>query len=114
MTNSVECNMNESETKTGMSVEALSTLVEEKFHEMFHVYQRANGIPSGDISPMDALRMEKLKEEVVALIESVCDGASGYDDEREPEWDDGSSIGCKDCPDDECSGHCMSCPYRPI
>lgn len=32
----------------------------------------------------------------------------------EEEWDDGSSIGCGDCPDDECTGHCMSCPYRPI
>jgi hypothetical protein len=23
-------------------------------------------------------------------------------------------IGCKDCPDDECNGHCMSCSYRPV
>ncbi len=29
-------------------------------------------------------------------------------------WEDGSDIGCSDCPDDECTGHCMSCPYRPI
>ncbi len=31
-----------------------------------------------------------------------------------PDDYDGSDIGCKDCPDDECTGHCMSCPYRPI
>ena len=36
------------------------------------------------------------------------------DDVCEPDWDDGSSIGCKDCPDSECTGHCMSCAYRPI
>ena len=34
--------------------------------------------------------------------------------EHPEEWDDGSSIGCKDCPPDECTGHCMSCAYRPI
>lgn len=28
--------------------------------------------------------------------------------------DDGSQIGCSDCPTDECTGHCMSCAYRPI
>ena len=22
--------------------------------------------------------------------------------------------GCKDCPPDECTGHCMSCWYRPV
>lgn len=27
---------------------------------------------------------------------------------------DGSEIGCKDCPDDECTGHCMSCAYRSL
>ena len=35
-------------------------------------------------------------------------------EEEFPDYDDGSDIGCKDCPDDECTGHCMSCPYRPI
>lgn len=41
-----------------------------------------------------------------------------YEEEEEEEYFsddyDGSDIGCKDCPDDECTGHCMSCPYRPI
>ena len=37
-----------------------------------------------------------------------------YDYDYEEEWSDGSEIGCKDCPDDECNGHCMSCAYRPI
>ena len=27
---------------------------------------------------------------------------------------DDSERGCKDCPPDECNGHCMSCYYRPI
>lgn len=28
-------------------------------------------------------------------------------------WEDDSHLNCKDCPDDECTGHCMSCGYRP-
>lgn len=28
--------------------------------------------------------------------------------------EDGSDIGCNDCPDDECTGHCMSCSYRSV
>ena len=35
-----------------------------------------------------------------------------YDDEEE--WRDDSYVGCSDCPDDECTGHCMSCSYRPV
>ena len=31
-----------------------------------------------------------------------------------PAWEDDSDRGCKDCPDDECTGHCMSCYYRPV
>lgn len=27
-------------------------------------------------------------------------------------WKDDSHIGCSDCPDSECNGHCMSCSYR--
>lgn len=34
--------------------------------------------------------------------------------EYDEEWYDGSDVGCNDCPDDECTGHCMSCPYRPV
>lgn len=30
------------------------------------------------------------------------------------EWSDDSDIGCFDCPDDECTGHCTSCSYRPV
>ena len=56
----------------GMTVEELSALVEEKFHEIFHAYQVANGIPLGDISPMDALQLEKQQEQLVNLVESVC------------------------------------------
>ena len=28
-------------------------------------------------------------------------------------WEDDSHITCKDCPPEECTGHCMSCSYRP-
>lgn len=36
----------------------------------------------------------------------------GDGDPEAAAWDDGSDIGCSSCPDDECTGHCMSCPYR--
>lgn len=29
-------------------------------------------------------------------------------------WEDDSDRGCKDCPPSECTGHCMSCFYRPV
>lgn len=29
-------------------------------------------------------------------------------------WEDDSNRCCKDCPPDECTGHCMSCFYRPV
>ena len=29
-------------------------------------------------------------------------------------WEDDSDRGCKDCPPDECHGHCMSCYYRSV
>lgn len=35
-----------------------------------------------------------------------------YDDSAA--WEDDSDRGCKDCPPDECTGHCMSCYYRPV
>ena len=31
-----------------------------------------------------------------------------------PAWEDDSDRGCKDCPPEECTGHCMSCYYRPV
>ena len=35
-----------------------------------------------------------------------------YDDEEE--WRNDSYVSCSDCPDDECTGNCMSCSYRPV
>lgn len=52
--------------------------------------------------------IENVLEEDTDLIDTVDED---YD---EPDYDDGSSIGCGDCPDDECTGHCMGCAYRPI
>ena len=31
-----------------------------------------------------------------------------------PAWEDDSDRGCEDCPPEECTGHCMSCYYRPV
>ena len=56
------------------------------------------------------------------MTNSMVDYAGYLGDELHPDyeelereaWDDGSDIGCGDCPDDECTGHCMSCSYRSI
>ena len=37
----------------------------------------------------------------------------GYDD-SDWEYEKNEHRGCSDCPDDECTGHCMSCYYRPV
>jgi len=29
-------------------------------------------------------------------------------------WDDDSNRSCKDCPPEDCNGHCMSCYYRTV
>lgn len=63
------------------------------------------------------------------------DDSEDYDDSNEYDWygdeepwsyeernyqrlsddyEDDSDRGCKDCPPDECTGHCMSCWYRPF
>lgn len=39
------------------------------------------------------------------------DYEESYDEDG---YDDDSDRGCKDCPEDECTGHCMSCYYRPV
>lgn len=36
------------------------------------------------------------------------------DDDAAAWHEDGSSRGCKDCPPEECTGHCMSCFYRTV
>ena len=48
------------------------------------------------------------------LTESEKEWFGIDDEENEYEWQDDSEIGCSDCPDDECTGRCMSCSYRPI
>lgn len=50
----------------------------------------------------------------LSSVEDYSDDEMFYQDNYPEEWDDGSSIGCKDCPPDECTGHCMSCAYRPV
>ena len=55
-------------------------------------------------------------------MESVLFARTGYrsleqirEEEYEAEaWDDDSDRGCSDCPPEECTGHCMSCYYRPV
>ena len=48
---------------------------------------------------------EKFVEDEIYFDEEFDDSAA---------WEDDSDRGCKDCPPDECTGHCMSCYYRPV
>lgn len=42
------------------------------------------------------------------LIEYEYDDSYNYDD---CDCYDDIDVSCSDCPDDECTGHCYSCPY---
>ena len=46
-------------------------------------------------------------------IESETESEDGEFDDSHA-WEDDSNRGCKDYPDSECTGHCMSCYYRPV
>lgn len=54
-----------------MDREILYSLVEERINDIFLEYQAANDIKSGNISPMQALRLEELQNELADLIINV-------------------------------------------
>ena len=51
--------------------ETLHNLVEEKINDIFLEYQAANDIKSGDISPVQALRLDELQNALTDLIMNV-------------------------------------------
>ena len=54
-----------------MSHERLIDLIDMKITEVFLAYQIENDIPSGDISPLDALQLHNIMEQLANLIETV-------------------------------------------
>ena len=67
----------------------------------------------------DELAMEYFNEECEMTDEEKeffgIETESEDDDfDDSPAWEDDSDRGCKDCPDDECTGHYMSCYYRSV
>ena len=56
--------------------------------------------------------MKEVAKEVEAIIEELDEVEDDFDDSAA--WEDDSDRGCADCPPDECTGHCMSCYYRPV
>jgi hypothetical protein len=60
-------------TKDVIEVEfSLKDLIEEKVDEIFLAYQNAHGITNGDISPMDAFKLDEIEEMLKAHIAYVC------------------------------------------
>lgn len=49
----------------------LYNLVEEKINDIFLEYQAANDIKSGDITPLQALQLEELKNKLTDLVMNV-------------------------------------------
>ena len=47
------------------------------------------------------------------LLNGGCSHLPQPDYEGQPP-SDAAALSCKDCPDDECTGHCMSCAYRSL
>lgn len=60
----------------------LKELISEKVNEIFAEYQKANGIASGDIYPLDALQLENIERELETLIRKVC----AYQPKRPPSF----------------------------
>ena len=54
-----------------MDRETLYSLVEERVNDIFLEYQTANGIKSGDLSPMQSLQLDELQNTLTDLIMSV-------------------------------------------
>jgi hypothetical protein len=50
----------------------LKDLIHDKVDEIFLAYQNANDITNGDISPMDALKLDDIEEMLKEHIEYVC------------------------------------------
>lgn len=50
----------------------LKELIHTKIDEIFLEYQNANNIISGDIDPQDAFHLDRIEDELMALIYKVC------------------------------------------
>ena len=50
------------------------------------------------------------------LFATVAEMVDSHEETDDSDWEYEKSErrGCSDCPDDECTGHCMSCYYRPV
>ena len=57
--------------KAAITAENVSHVLEEKINELYGFFQDANGITSGDISPMDAFHQENLMEQLAESITYV-------------------------------------------
>ena len=60
------------EILTVMTTEELKELVDEKVNEIFGAYQDSMTNPSGDITPLDALALEAIKNNLAELVLKVC------------------------------------------
>ncbi len=50
----------------------LRELIHNKINEVFTEYQKANNIISGDIEPLDWVRLEIIQNNLVETIEAIC------------------------------------------
>lgn len=60
--------MAEDVTQSSIRLEAL---VSDKINEIFLEYQNAHNIESGDIAPLDQLKLMQIEESLVSLIKSI-------------------------------------------
>lgn len=81
--------------------------VDDKLKEAVNRYE--NGIGYIQDIPLSASEREFIKTGFCMNCQAIL-----FAPPCEEEWEDDSNIGCSDCPDDECTGHCMSCSYRPV
>lgn len=63
-------------------------LVDDKIHEVFYEYQRSHNIISGDIAPLDASKLDELKDALADCIERICNKQprTVHYDDLTPSW----------------------------
>lgn len=80
----------------------------------YGVYQTEEGANErmGDLILEQSCRGNEYVIADVSMEDFWIEEEEDFDDSAA--WEDDSDRGCKDCPPSECTGHCMSCFYRPV
>ena len=60
-----------------MTRETIKAMLQTDIDELFYEYQESIGVQTGDISPLQALRLENIEDEIVDLIIQIGEQNKG-------------------------------------